>query len=67
MSTRTLQDGDEERSAKEKADVYIMRLILQPTSAIRHVKSEDGLRTSYGKLSWDMPQYIIEFGPALTL
>lgn len=31
------------------------------------VGSEDKLRTSYGKLSRDMPQYIMEFKPGLTL
>ena len=36
-------------------------------SAIRHAGSEDELRTSYGKLGWEMPQHIMEFGPALTL
>ena len=41
MSTRTLGRDDEECLVKEEAEGYIMKLVLRPTSAIRHIESKE--------------------------
>jgi hypothetical protein len=50
MSTQTPESDNEERPVKEEAEIYIMRLMWQPMSAVHHIGSKEKRRTSDGKI-----------------